>query len=87
MLADIIKDTKGSFIAHTLKDDFVVVSESADIDRKIKSAYKKILPYIYSDKKAKKEIELKSKKVTGTMIKTKSMDFNGIRNALAINVR
>ena len=87
MLSDIIKDTGNAFIAHTLRDDFIVISENADIDKRIKSVYKKMHPYIYSEKKAKKEIELKSKKLTSTDMKAKSMNFNSISKALAINMR
>jgi two-component system, OmpR family, alkaline phosphatase synthesis response regulator PhoP len=87
MLADIIRENQNSFIVHTLKDDFVIVASSADIEKDIKLAYKKILPYIYCDKTPKKEIELKQKKLSSQSIQSKSMDIDEIIKALGINMR
>ncbi|MBN2457819.1 response regulator [Candidatus Woesearchaeota archaeon] len=87
MVADIIRSSDKSYVAHTLKDNFVIISADNDIEKKIRSSYRNIAPYIFSESMPKTKVEMKINKLTGASIIQKKMDFTGICNTLCISPR
>lgn len=60
--SDAVKDVEG-FICHTVSDNFILITKDKKNTMKIKEAFDKVLPYIYSNSEGKEKLGLEEKEM------------------------
>jgi two-component system, OmpR family, alkaline phosphatase synthesis response regulator PhoP len=78
MLSDMIMASEETFLGHTQKDHFIVISQRKDIDEKACAAFERMVPYIYNGTVPKSAISLKASKLSSKDIRKKGTLINEI---------
>ncbi len=67
--ANTLNDFQDSFLAHTIRDKFVIVSSEKEVENAIKKTFENILPYITKNPE-KPNIKIETKKVSSKKLET-----------------
>ena len=85
LIADSVTEDMNFFIGHTLKDDFVIITNNNKFPTKLIQSFNKILPYLYKDLKVKNKLSLSINKLTSNEIKNKHLKISEIFRRLGVN--
>lgn len=72
--SEAIGDSQEAFLCHTISENFILITGDEDDIKKVREAFEKILPYIYSKGRGKNTLELVEKKIDMKNLKDKESE-------------